>query len=63
MSDAPDTHEGEQFDDPNREAVGLPPIWTPEAGDGDPDPEPEPEAAPAKKARKAEAEDPETTGD
>jgi hypothetical protein len=37
------------FDDPNREAVGLPPIWTAPA----PEPDPEVEDAPAKSAKPA----------
>ena len=35
------------FDDPNREAVGLPPIWA--------ETEPAPEAAKAKPAKKSES--------
>ena len=50
---------GEQFDDPNRESLGLDPIWTdaenPPVPDGDPEPEPEPEAEP-KKSRKQDDE-------
>ena len=46
------------FDDPNREAVGLDPIWTepapgddePEAEKAEPEPEPEPKAEPRGKA-------------
>lgn len=34
---------GEQYDDPNRQAVGLDPAWV--EGDGGDSPEPEPQAA------------------
>jgi hypothetical protein len=56
------------FDDPNREALGLEPIWT-GAGDDTPpadpppdgEPEPEPKSRPVKPA--ASQPEPEPTGD
>ncbi len=57
MSDTPETHEGEQFDDPNREAVGLPPIGAEPDPDAVPEPEPEPEPETTKKRGKAEDDD------
>jgi hypothetical protein len=41
-----------QFDDPNREAVGLDPIWTDEA------PPPEEEPTTSKRGGKSKAKDP-----
>ena len=45
---------GEQFDDPNRESVGLPPIW--EGSDPEVEPDPEPTSAPKKPAKDPEPE-------
>lgn len=44
------------YDDPNREAVGLDPIWT-GAEDEAPPPEPDPAPEKAKTSKKAETKD------